>query len=87
MDVLLSGSLREKILNPFKDFEKVTEKAGIYKTYMTATELKGETKVNVQNNAYLDEMIDIYNEVKFSSCQAGENQLELVKKVFDNIKK
>ncbi|ERI91807.1 hypothetical protein HMPREF1982_02850 [Clostridiales bacterium oral taxon 876 str. F0540] len=80
-------TLRDKILDVFKDFEKVTEKAGIYKTYMTASELKVQTKVNLQSDDYLDEMVGIYNEVKFSNCQARENQLELVKKAFDNIKK
>ncbi|MEK6264622.1 MAG: hypothetical protein N2B06_07640, partial [Clostridium sp.] len=38
------GSNRDKILYTYKGFEKTTKQADIYKTYMTATQLKNVTK-------------------------------------------
>jgi hypothetical protein len=83
----MNNTIKEKILNIYRDFEKTTKKAEIYKSSMTATQLKNTTKANIENDNYLDEMTDIYNEVKFSNYEPGENQLDLVKKAFDNVKK
>jgi hypothetical protein len=83
----MNSTTKEKILDTYKEFEKITEKAEIYKSYMTATQLKDTTKVSIENDDYLDEMTDIYNEVKFSSYEVKENQLDLVKKAFDNVRK
>jgi hypothetical protein len=82
----MNNTIKDKILNTYRDFEKITKKAGIYKLYMTATQLKNITKANVASDSYLDEMTDIYNEVKFSNYEPSENQLDLVKKAFDNVK-
>jgi len=83
----MNNTIKEKILNIYRDFEKTTKKAEIYKSSMTATQLKNTTKANIENDNYLDEMTDIYNEVKFSNYEPGEDQLDLVKKAFDNVKK
>ena len=83
----MNNTIKEKILNIYRDFEKTTKKAEIYKSSMTATQLKNTTKANIEDDNYLDEMTDIYNEVKFSNYDPGENQLDLVKKAFDNVKK
>lgn len=83
----MNNTIKEKILNTYKDFEKITQNAKIYKPSMTATQLKYKTKAKIENGNYLDEMTDIYNEVKFSNYEPSENQLDLVKKSFDNVKK
>lgn len=80
-------TLKERILNVYWNFEKITEKARIYKPCMTATELKEKTKLSLKNDEYLDVMTDIYNEVKFSNLEPKENQLDIVKKAVDNAKK
>lgn len=83
----INNTIKEKILNIYRDFEKTTEKAEIYKSSMTATQLKNTTKENIENHNYLDEMTDIYNEVKFSNYEPSEEQLDLVKKALNNVKK
>ena len=81
------GSNRDKILYTYKGFEKITEEADIYKPYMTATQLKNVTKINVDNFDNLDEMTEVYNEAKFSIHDMTEEQVEQVKKGHNNIKK
>ena len=81
------GSNRDKILHTYKGFEKITEEAGIYKSYMTATQLKNVTKINVDNFDNLEEMTEFYNEAKFSIHDMTEKQVEQVKKAHSNIKK
>jgi len=83
----MNNTIKEKILNAYRDFEKITQKAEIYKAAMTATQLKNKTKANIENHSYLDEMTDIYNEVKFSNYESSEEQLDLVRKSLDNVKK
>ncbi|MCJ7688067.1 MAG: hypothetical protein MUO60_01875, partial [Clostridiaceae bacterium] len=68
-------------------FEKITEQADIYKTYMTATQLKNITKVNVDNFDDLEEMTVSYNEAKFSIHDITEEQVQQVKKGHKNIKR
>ena len=81
------GSNREKILYTYKGFEKITEEADIYKPYMTATQLKNVTKINVDNFENLEEMTTVYNEAKFSTHEMSEEQVQQVKKGHNNIKK
>lgn len=81
------GSNRDKILRTYKGFEKITEEADIYKPYMTATQLKNVTKINVDNFDNLEEMTEVYNEAKFSKHDMTEKQVEQVKKGHNNIKK
>jgi hypothetical protein len=81
------GSNRNKILYTYKGFEKITEEADIYKPYMTATQLKNVTKINVDNFDNLDAMTQIYNEAKFSMHDMTEEQVKQVKKGHSNIKK
>jgi hypothetical protein len=83
----MNNTIKEKILNAYRDFEKITQKAEIYKPAMTATQLKNKTKANMENHSYLDEMTDIYNEVKFSNYESSEEELDLVRKSLDNVKK
>jgi hypothetical protein len=78
---------REKILYAYKGFEKITEEADIYKPYMTATQLKNVTKINVDNFDNLEEMTQVYNEAKFSMHDMTEEQVQQVKKGHSNIKK
>jgi len=80
-------SNREKILYTYKGFEKITEDANIYKTYMTATQLKNVTKINVGNIDNLDDMTQVYNEAKFSLHSMSEESVESVKKGHNNIKR
>lgn len=81
------GSNRDKILYTYKGFEKITEEANIYKPYMTATQLKNVTKINVDNSDNLDEMTLVYNEAKFSLHSMTEEKVDKVKKAHSNIKK
>ncbi|MBZ9689168.1 hypothetical protein G9F72_022990 [Clostridium estertheticum] len=81
------GSNRDKILYTYKGFEKITQEAEIYKPYMTASQLKNVTKINVDNSDNLDEMTVIYNEAKFSLHPMTEEDVESVKKGHSNIKK
>lgn len=81
------GSNRDKILNTYKGFEKITQEADIYKPYMTASQLKNVTKINVNNCDNLEEMTVVYNEAKFSLHPMTEKNVESVKKGHNNIKK
>lgn len=81
------GNNRDKILYSYKGFEKTTEEADIYKPYMTATQLKNVTKINVDNFDNLEEMTQVYNEAKFSLHEMTQVQVEQVKKGHSNIKK
>ncbi|MBU3189400.1 hypothetical protein K9O30_09840 [Clostridium bowmanii] len=81
------GSNRDKILYMYSAFEKITEKANIYKTYMTATQLKNVTKINVDNAYNLDEMTELYNEAKFSLHPMTQENVDSVKRGHSNIKK
>lgn len=81
------GSNRDKILYTYKGFEKITKQADIYKTYMTATQLKNVTKVNVSNFDNLEEMTAFYNEAKFSVHDITEEQVQRVKNGHRNIKR
>lgn len=78
---------REKILYNYKEFEKTTEGAKIYKPYMTATQLKNVTKINVNNFDSLEDMTGIYNEAKFSLHPMTQENVERVKKGHINIKR
>lgn len=80
-------SNRDKILYTYKGFEKITEDSNIYKTYMTATQLKNVTKINVGNFDNLDDMTQVYNEAKFSLHSMTEESVECVKKGHNNIKR
>lgn len=80
------GNLREEILYSYSEFERVTEKAEIFKPYMTASQLKNVTKIKVDNIDKLDEMTDIYNKAKFSKKQLKGENLETVKRAVENIK-
>ncbi|GCD12503.1 hypothetical protein [Clostridium tagluense] len=80
-------SNRDKILYTYKGFEKITEQADIYKTYMTASQLKNVTKINVDNSDNLDEMTLIYNEAKFSLHTMTKENVESVRKGHSNIKR
>lgn len=81
------GTNRDKILFTYKNFEKITEKANIYKTYMTATQLENLTKVNVNNVDNLDEMTKLYNEAKFSLHPMTQEKVVIVTRGHENIKK
>jgi hypothetical protein len=82
-----NGNSRDKILYTYKGFEKITEEADIYKPYMTATQLKNVTKINVDNFDNLEEMTQVYNEAKFSLHEMTQVQVDQVKKGHNNIKK
>ncbi len=81
------GDVREEILYNYKNFEEITEKADIYKTYMTATQLKNVTKVKIDNVDGLNDMTNIYNKAKFSTQELSEEDLQQVKNSYENIKK
>lgn len=81
-----NNTVRDKILNTYRDFERITNKAEIFDPCMTATQLKTRTKTQIKNESYLDDMTDIYNEVKFSNKTAQDNQLDLMKKAVDSVK-
>ncbi len=81
------GDIREEILYNYKNFEEITEKADIYKTYMTATQLKNVTKVKIDNVEDLNDMTNIYNKAKFSTQELSEENLQQVKSGYENVKK
>jgi len=80
-------SNRDKILYTYKGFEKTTAQANFYKPYMTASQLKNVTKINVNNYDNLDDMTHLYNEAKFSLHPMTEENVEKVKKGHSNVKK
>lgn len=82
-----SGSNRDKILYTYKGFEKITQQADIYKTYMTATQLKNSTKVVVDNFDDLEELTATYNEAKFSIHDITEEQVQQARKGHKNIRR
>ena len=78
---------KEKILDIYKDFERVTEIKKIFKPYMTSTQLSNVTKIHVEKVEELDHMSEIYNEAKFSTHNIKDDKLRVMKNDYNRIKK
>lgn len=81
------GDKREEILYTYKKFQMCTNKIGIFKKYMTPTQLKNIYKIKVNADEDIDKFTDIYNEVKFSNHEVNNEKLLNMKKQYKKIKK
>lgn len=80
-------SINMRIFEIFKEFQIKTEDKKIFKTYMTATQLKEVTKIHIEKSNELDEVAEIYNEAKFSDHEMKEEQYIKIKDNYNEIKK
>lgn len=91
---------RDKILNVFRKFEKITFEKEIFKEHMTATQLTNVTKAfadikaagetisdGTSNCSPLDEMKNIYNEAKFSNHNIEDDRVKTIKEKYDKVKR
>lgn len=80
------GNIKEEILYKYKKYQGLTNRVGIFRKYMTPTQLKNIVKLKVEDINGLDEFTNIYNEAKFSNHELSNDKLDKVKKDYDNIK-
>jgi hypothetical protein len=79
--------IKSKILYIFFSFEGIAKSKGIYENFMTARELGDKTKMSVKKYNDIDNLINTYNEVKFSKRTPNMEQYEEVKKIYKTLKK
>lgn len=87
MDLFKGQNNNEKIKNIYKSFQKDTLKKGIFKKYMTASNLRNITSAYVDSKGELTDITEKYNEAKFSSHNMTEESLTSVKEDYNKIKK
>ncbi|MCM1990812.1 hypothetical protein [Oceanirhabdus seepicola] len=80
-------SITMRILEVFKEFQTATKNKKIFKSSMTASQLKEVTKLQVDTLNELDEIALIYNEAKFSDHEMNEKQYRKIKENYIEIKK
>lgn len=81
------NDIRENILYTYFKFEYRTSAKGIFKNYMTANELKEETKPLVTQKEDVISLTNIYNETKFSDHNITEDKLIIIRNNYNNLKK
>lgn len=72
-------TLQEKICYIFRKFQKLTKKKGIFKNYMTATQVSNISKIYVESTDELNVISKLYNEAKFSNHIMDEDDLLKIK--------
>lgn len=77
---------KEEILHNYMKFENDTNKIGIFKSYMTPTQLKNIYEVKVSEETKIDKFTEIYNEAKFSNHEINNENLYDFKKNYKDIK-
>lgn len=78
-------TIKECILDTYKNFEKEADKKQIFKKCMTPTQLARVYSTIAKDKASLYDMKNIYNEVKFSGHDVTSDQLQKIKKDFSCI--
>ncbi|GAA0115123.1 hypothetical protein [Clostridium senegalense] len=82
----IKKTIKEEIFYTYKRFERITDKVGVFKNYMTATQLKNVVNLKFDNMEDLECMTKIYNEAKFSNHHMKEEELQRIKKGYTNVK-
>lgn len=85
-DIIRTKTLNEKILNIYKDFEKVTFKKGWFKPYMTPRQLYKITRIHIEEKKKIKYITKIYNEAKFSSHEISDDEFRKYKEYYGDIK-
>lgn len=85
-DIIRTKTLNEKILNIYKDFEKVTFKKGWFKPYMTPRQLYKITRIHIEEKKKIKYITKIYNEAKFSSHEVSDDEFRKYKEYYGDIK-
>lgn len=79
-------NVKEEILYNYLKFENDTNKIGIFKSYMTPTQLKNIYEMKVSEETKIDKFTEIYNEAKFSNHEINNENLYDFKKNYKDIK-
>ncbi|WP_040330604.1 hypothetical protein [Clostridium ihumii] len=79
-------NVKEEILYNYMKFENDTKKIGIFKSYMTPTQLKNIYEIKVSEETKIDKFTEIYNEAKFSNHEINNENLYDFKKNYKDIK-
>ncbi|MBU3205044.1 hypothetical protein [Clostridium algidicarnis] len=85
-DIIGAKTLNEKILNIYKDFEKITFKKGWFKPYMTPRQLYKVTRIHIEEKKKIKYITKMYNEAKFSSHEISEDEFVKYKEYYGDIK-
>lgn len=81
------NGINEEIMHTFSKFQSITYEAGIYKEYMTATQLTNVTKAHSDKIKELNGLSFIYNEAKFSNRQLKKSKLDEMNNSYKLVKK
>jgi hypothetical protein len=85
-DIFASADLRSQVISMYRAFEKMMSIKGIFKKYMTASQLSNIAASKVSDRAPLDTIANIYNECKFSEHEVTKKHLDSIKENCKNIK-
>lgn len=85
-DILGAKTLNQKILNIYKEFEKVTFKKGWFKSYMTPRQLYKVTRIHIEEKKKIKYITQMYNEAKFSSHEISGDEFMKYKEYYRDIK-
>lgn len=85
-DIFASADLRSQVISMYRAFEKMMSIKGIFKKYMTASQLSNIAASKVRDRAPLDTIANIYNECKFSEHEVTKKHLDSIKENCKNIK-
>lgn len=86
-EFLKARTIKDKIFYYFKKYEQKTFDKGIFKTFMTAGQLKNIVRANTDAEAdSLENITDLYNEAKFSSHDMKDNDIKTIKISFKDVK-
>ncbi len=80
------GDEREELIYNYKEFVEATDKKEIFRPYMTPTQLKNVTKINIKQVDNLDRLTKLYNKAKFSKNTITSKDQRNVEEIVKNIK-
>lgn len=78
-------SIKGRLLNIYRNFEIKTYKKGLYKFYMSASELK-KAAMKYTDESSISKLTELYNTTKFSKKKTSEDDLMEAAKLYGNIK-
>ncbi|MFD3155716.1 hypothetical protein ACFIJ5_02460 [Haloimpatiens sp. FM7330] len=83
VNMFRNQTAKEKILNIYRQFQIRTKEKDIFRYYMTASQLKNATKVNINTkedvNKDLESLTNIYNETKFSVHEINSSKEKIAR--------
>lgn len=85
-DIFASADLRSQVISMYRAFQKMMSIKGIFKKYMTASQLSNIAASKVRDRTPLDTIANIYNECKFSEHEVTKKHLDSIKENCKNIK-